>query len=72
LQVQETRADLDEGVKTPRGVSVKKMHFADTEPPEVVEQPSPVSVLDNSHFEEELAPSPRSEKPSVIDIQGQN
>jgi hypothetical protein len=64
-------ADLDErGISellTPRGVLVK-CEFVELGPAEVVDQPSPVSVLDNSHFQEEdLTPSLRPSKSSPID-----
>ncbi|CAK9253172.1 unnamed protein product [Sphagnum jensenii] len=53
---------------TPRGVLVKKCEFVEFGPAEVVDQPSPVSVLDNFHFQEEdLTPSQRPSKSSPID-----
>lgn len=58
------------GVQTPRGVSLKKAEFPDSGSNESVDQPSPVSVLDNFHFEEELTPSPRAGKTSVLSLQG--
>ncbi|CAK9218403.1 unnamed protein product [Sphagnum troendelagicum] len=65
-------AGLDErGISellTPRGVLVKKCEFVEFGPAEVVDQPSPVSVLDNFHFQEEdLTPSQRPSKSSPID-----
>lgn len=62
--------EVDEGVKTPRGVSIKKIDFSEDAQAEVAEQPSPVSVLDNSHFDEELTPSPKAGKTSVVSLQG--
>ncbi len=65
-------AGLDErGISellTPCGVLVKKCEFVEFRPAEVVDQPSPVSVLHNSHFQEEdLTPSQRPSKSSPID-----
>jgi hypothetical protein len=62
--------EIEEGVKTPRGVSIKKIDFSEDAQAEVAEQPSPVSVLDNFHFDEELTPSPKAGKSSVVNLQG--
>jgi len=70
MQAREKTMEIDEGVKTPRGVSIKKIDFSEDAQAEVVEQPSPVSVLDNSHFDEELTPSPKAGKTSVVSLQG--
>ncbi|KAG0596789.1 hypothetical protein M758_UG285200 [Ceratodon purpureus] len=63
---------IDEGVKTPRGVSIKKIDFSEDVQAEVAEQPSPVSVLNNSHFDEELTLSPKAAKFSVVCLQKQS
>lgn len=70
MQAQEKSIELlDEGVKTPRGVSIKKIDFCQEDAQaEVAEQPSPVSVLDNSHFDEELTPSPKAGKSSSVQV----
>jgi hypothetical protein len=70
-------AELDERgssiseVLTPRGVSVKKTYESGHElgpADQLVEQPSPVSVLDNFHFQEEdLTPSPSKTSSSTLD-----
>lgn len=72
VQAREKTVEIDEGVKTPRGVSIKKINFSEDAQAEVAEQPSPVSVLDNSHFDEELTPSPKAGKSSVASLQGQH
>ncbi|XP_024376757.1 uncharacterized protein [Physcomitrium patens] len=63
--------EIDEVVKTPRGVSIKKIDFSEDAQPDAAEQPSPVSVLDNSHFDEELTPSPKAGKSSVVTLPDQ-
>jgi hypothetical protein len=75
--VQQLDAELDERgssiseVLTPRGVSVKKTYESGHElgpADQLVEQPSPVSVLDNFHFQEEdLTPSPSKTSSSTLD-----
>ncbi|CAK9273209.1 unnamed protein product [Sphagnum jensenii] len=70
-------AELDERgssiseVLTPRGVSVKKTYESGHElgpADQLVEQPSPVSVLDNFHFQEEdLTPSPSKTSSNAFD-----
>lgn len=70
VQAREKTLEIDEGVKTPRGVSIKKIVFSEDAQAEVAEQPSPVSVLDNSHFDEELTPSPKAAKSNVVCLQG--
>jgi hypothetical protein len=80
LDLPTTLAELDERggiseVLTPRGVSVKKNKYPFSEfgPAEVVDQPSPVSVLDNFHFQEEdLSPSPRRASKSSTTIPGED
>jgi hypothetical protein len=72
--LQEQRdTELDEReileLLTPRGVSVKEDKSNAFGPAEVIDQPSPVSVLDNFQFpEEESLPSPRTSKTSSSTI----
>lgn len=79
--VQQLDVELDERgssiseVLTPRGVSVKKTYESGHElgpADQLVEQPSPVSVLDNFHFQEEdLTPSPSKTSSGTLDsLQG--
>lgn len=74
LQSEEQRdTELDEReiaeLLTPRGVSVKEDKSNAFGPAEVIDQPSPVSVLDNFQFpEEESLPSPRTSKTSSSTI----
>ena len=72
MQTARVAADEEEmlGVQTPRGVSLRKSEFPDSGSNESVDQPSPVSVLDNFQFEEEFTPSPRAGKTSVLNLQG--
>lgn len=72
MQTREKIIEIDEVVKTPRGVSIKKIDFSEDAQPDAAEQPSPVSVLDNSHFDEELTPSPKAGKSSVVTLPGQH
>lgn len=58
-------------VTTPRGVSLKKSQVHENgQPVEGCEQPSPVSVLDNTLFEEDYTPSPKSGSTTPINLQG--
>ncbi len=72
--LQEQRdTELDEReiaeLLTPRGVTVKEDKSNAFGPAEVIDQPSPVSVLDNFQFpEEESLPSPRTSKTSSSTI----
>lgn len=67
--------DLSEVCSQPQGVSVKKL-LVDPENnsfrlAEGAEQPSPVSILDNVHFQEgDCTPSPKSAKPGSVSLQG--
>jgi hypothetical protein len=67
--------DLSEVCSQAQGVSVKKL-LADAENnscrlAEGAEQPSPVSILDNVHFQEgDCTPSPKSAKPGSVSLQG--
>lgn len=70
---EDTRQSSD--VSTPQGVPMKNLHPVENDDigrlAERAEQPSPISVLDNVHFqEEECTPSPGTEK--TVSLPGQN
>ncbi|KAG0626322.1 hypothetical protein M758_2G118800 [Ceratodon purpureus] len=69
LQAQEATIEISEELTTPRGIPLKCENLDGKLDEEVLDRPSPISVLDTMTFVEELTPSPSTPRHSFSVLQ---